>query len=118
MASGIINMPGISAVQLWQNSSPTSAFAAQTVQLDLSNYDGILLVFLATTTDTNRQSSMICLKGHTSVFFDIYVGTTAVRSRSAQVTDTGVKFSTGYNNTSSNTSSAIPYQIFGIKGLL
>lgn len=117
MATGKISMPGVTMQALWQNSSPTSAFAAQTVQVDLSKYDGILLFFLATTTDTNRMSSMICLKGYKSVFSDVVVGATAIRSRTATVSNTGVEFSTGYNNTSSNTSSAIPYKFYGIKGM-
>lgn len=117
MASGKINMPGVSMIGLWTNSSPTSAFSAQTIPLDLSDYDGILLYFLATNTDVNRQSSMICLKGYKSVFSDVVVGATAIRSRAVTVTDTGAQFTTGYNNTSSNTSSAIPYKIFGIKGM-
>lgn len=54
MASGKINMPGVSMIGLWTNSSPTSAFSAQTIPLDLSDYDGILLYFLATNTDVNR----------------------------------------------------------------
>lgn len=119
MATGMRQPKGGATFDLlWTNSSYTSAFAAQTVSLDLSAYDAVLIVFLANTTDLDRQSSMIVLKnGYQHILCTMYAGGTALRTRYVTATDSGVTFAGGYNNTSAGNGNNVPYKIYGIKGI-
>ncbi len=49
-------------VSLWTNSAPTSAFGPQNVQLSSSDYDYLIWIFKFHRS-TNRQKSVMCLKG-------------------------------------------------------
>lgn len=110
---------------LWTNPSPLSAFAAQTLSLDLSKYDGVLIessLSTASTLDGFRMPVFVPKDGN-----EYYVeagqskvvppasniGAT-IYLRLVTVTDFGVTFSTGYAGPSStNTSVCIPYRIYG-----
>ena len=107
---------------LWTNASPTSAYGEQTVSLNLSGYQMIAIV-LNRDTGGAAKSTTIVFVGSASkcvVYQDaygLYPG-----SRNATVSTTGVAFSNGYDNgnsTAAGTSNsvAIPYQIFGIRGV-
>jgi len=117
-----------SMVLLWQNSDPTTAFASQTINLDLEAYDTILLVSRTTygkvlaynilRTDPNNTNSEF----PSSV--DIGDGgsnPTSFAVRHVSINKTSVIFSTsiGYNgNTQSKgtiNGAAIPYYIYGFK---
>ena len=118
MASGSIVKSGATFDLLWTNPSPTSNFSAQTVSLDLSAYDAVMIVFLANTTDLDRQASMIVLKnGYQHILFMMYLSGTNFRTRYATASDTGVTFSNGYNNATAGAGNNIPYKIYGIKGI-
>ena len=100
---------------LWTNSSPTSTFAAQTISLDLTNYDAILVKCRATTS-AGQYFSQFCFKGETvnaSVSSKSYSGTN-VYSRGVQCTNSGVTFTNGYSGSTSGTGNAIPVQIYGL----
>lgn len=104
---------------LWTNASPTSSFAAQTVSLDLSGYDAVLIIYKMDTA-TGTYYSHTCPKGLTMnlVGFYNYRG-----RRGATMLDTGVTFGdgSGASTTGSmetNNGMCIPYQIFGIKGVV
>lgn len=102
--------------KLWTNSAPTAAFAAQTVQLDLSNYDAVLIAVRAGRTDGQYWSGY-CFKDDNSVFASIASkinASTDVHSRGAKMTNSGVEFSTGYKGSTSGTNYAIPIYIFGV----
>lgn len=101
---------------LWENESPTSNFAAQTIALDLSSYDTVY-VEAVRATDAQVISSAITvdvgglpgfLIGHTEEF--------AVTRRRVTATTTGVKFLGFYSaNTTNGTTNDIPYRIWGIR---
>lgn len=117
MASGTINKHGATFDLLWTNSDPTANFAAQTVSLDLSAYDAVLIIYLANL-NRNAQYSRICLKnGYSNVLLGVISASSDIRTRTANVTDSGVDFGAGYTGTSSANSSNIPYLIYGIKGI-
>lgn len=118
MASGSIEKSGATFDLLWTNSAPSSSFSAKTVSLDLTDYDAVLIVFLANATDLNRQASMIVLKnGKQHILFMMYLTGTNFRTRYATATDTGVVFSTGYSGSTAGTNTTIPYKIYGINGI-
>lgn len=108
---------GMSMDLLWTNSSPTTAFASQTVSLDLNNYEYVYIVARATTGEAYYSSFIVKVGAAEQL---LCVATTYLRKRNASVTTSGVTFDGGYNQASvnswdGNTSSAIPYQIYGIK---
>lgn len=102
---------------LWTNPSPTTAFATQTVSLDLTDYNYVYIIAKATTGEAYYSSFIVKVGGAEQL---ICVATTYLRKRNASVTASGVTFDGGYNQSSvstweGNTSSAIPYQIYGIR---
>ena len=104
---------------LWTNASPTSSFAEQTVQLDLSNYSTIVIMY-APYDSLQYYSSMICFKGTIYlVTTDMGSGGAASVARKATISNTGIAFETarlGYNGTATNNNTyIIPYKIYGIK---
>ena len=102
--------------KLWTNTDPTAAFDAQTISLDLREYEAVLITVRAGRTDGQYWSGF-CFKDDSSVFASIsskLVSSTDVHSRGAKMTDSGVEFSTGYKGSTSGTNLAIPIYIFGV----
>lgn len=114
-------------VLLWENASPSSAFAAQTISLSLSNYELVAIEFRTTPTDTQR-SIRIVRKGTTGALTE-FVNVTSSSAymtainRGATVNSTGVTFAIGYtkgmsdSSTEQSESRVIPTRIYGIKGV-
>lgn len=113
---------------LWENASPTSAFAAQTVSLDLSSYDAVEIVCRYSTTDDARIR-YICDVGNSASMYWFYRTATngyymGVRSRTnVSASTTGATFDTcmgkPVNSSTSNANDGyiIPIEIYGIKGV-
>lgn len=117
---GLLNLGGVSIKKLWENENPASSFAAQTVSLDLSGYDGVIVTakFQTNGTDVKASTGFIAkgLKGQILVTN----GTVdSLRYRSFDVSDTGVTFSTGKQMSSGTETggAAIPVSIYGVKGI-
>lgn len=101
---------------LWENPSPTSSFAAQTIQLDLSDYDEIMISF-AHYTDDMTQSSYIIMKNDNWHPCRVMKSTYATDTyRNVKATNIGITFSGGFNpqTNQNDTSCAIPLKIYGI----
>ena len=114
-------------VLLWENSAPGSAFAAQTIEMDLSDYNWVKIE-TKTHTGTSQEIG-------TNDFKCPGVGNTFVQtirtntggsgwwhaSREVTISKTGVTFGTGgfrysvANNQSAGDGYAIPLRIWGIK---
>ena len=107
-------------VLLWTNASPGSSFAGQTVQLDLSGYDIVVVLGRVNTTSDN-YCSCIAFKGIGNFLgFVTYHSTASKIGRYRWVTpsDSGVVFSNcTYSSGDTDNANAIPYQIYGIKGV-
>ena len=102
---------------LWENEEPTTAFAAQTIPLTLTDYSAFLIVIKNTTT-TNFYGSGILLKdGNTVSIFCKNQTATTLFSRTAKTVDEGINFTTGYSGTTAATKNAIPFRIYGIGGI-
>lgn len=116
-------------VLLWTNASPTSSFASQTVQLDLSGYDFYAIEFLRDTNSDSAYVPMCIIK--TGVLNDTtYKNAVLTTNGSVMVirdfcqTSTGILFmhcnkSNSYNgwNLVQDNALAIPMRIWGIKGV-
>ena len=102
---------------LWTNASPTSAFAAQTVALDLSGYDAVLIDVNCAYELPDFGTCFVCMVGRGG-FMDVWASSQNNKySREATVASTGVTFGQGYFGTGANNNCAIPYRIYGIKGV-
>lgn len=115
----------VSMTLLWENASPASEFAAQTIALDLSGYDSVQVEF-----DESWQAITsrinVGKNGGVDQIGDIYRDVAAyfyVAHRDIRVTTAGVTFGSRlykYANgqwpgTANN--SLIPFRIYGIKGI-
>lgn len=106
--------------QLWVNSSPSANFAAQTIQLDLSEYDFIIVRGKSITSDSATDANFI-FPANTRMQALIAIGTSGELkfggnnnySRSITVSTTGVTFAAA---TSSANNYCIPLSIYGVKG--
>ena len=104
---------------LWTNASPATNFAAQTVSVDLTDYDLILIAFDAATADDHELTTLI-LKGAKDVICynaDFYYNRTIEAS-----SDTGIQFGNATYRTTHGSQTAtaqnailVPYQIYGVK---
>ena len=112
-------------LSLWKNASPSTAYPAQTLVLDVSKYDFIAV--------TCRQYSGSTVGEFTSILkTDIGIGqrvsgfvpgNTRKYERDATITSEGIKFGTGYwfefltDNSGIGDMYAVPYEIYGIRGI-
>ena len=114
---------------LWTNASPSSSFTAQTVSLDLSNYDAVFVISNMMTTGENNIGVFVRKGLATETNIVMYgaivaASVMAVQRRGVTATDTGVVFSdaklkaaTSTSAGSTENSRCIPLYIFGIKGV-
>lgn len=99
---------------VWENSAPTSAFAAQTVNLDLSPYSAVA-VEINLMGSATEQAVGIVMMGTAATIFGRPAAAATTYGRQAAVSATGVVFSNGHNGSTYGQSYAIPRRIFGIR---
>lgn len=103
---------------LWVNSSTSSAFASQTISIDLSEYNMVYVTAGWSKSSANSYLGYVTLVGDRGIINGI--GTTKIY-REYQATTTGVVFGTGQyasaggTSLSNNSDYAIPWRIYGIK---
>lgn len=148
MPSAIAAIPSsggnMNTVLLWTNSSPSSTFAAQTVSVNLSNYDAIIIESKASSAKSNTfpsfrtptsgypynqvyQNRIFVNKNESG---DILFGSdirypsstgspaSSVTHRSVTISDSGVTFGNGYADGTWTDYAAIPLKIYGVSGTL
>ena len=118
-------------ILLWENASPRSVFASQTIDLDLSGYDAVEIVFVR---DTSSSGNVYTFTEKIKKWKASYVHTllnpnssdpeTALSRIVPSIQDTGILFDDGYSKimtsmpmASIDNSIMIPYKIYGIKGV-
>lgn len=114
----------VSIEKLWENASVASEFNAQTLSIDLTDYDMVLIRF-RTPNDELDTGSAICEVGaRAGLSTTTYSNNTLYYYyRAATITRTGIEFGAGWYNkagssTTSNTGLACaPVSIYGIKGV-
>lgn len=96
---------------LWTNGSPSSNFAAQTLAIDFTGYDLILVDCCASTANTTKRSSIVTDYGCS------FCGNngTSVISRDMHFDSTGLVITDGYLNAAVHNEVFIPYKVYGIK---
>lgn len=122
MATGTIKKKGSTFDLLWTNPNVHAAFPAQTISLDLSNYDAVLIKMtvnnLSQYESTTTEGTSICFKGRAVASFNGIINNNYFNLlRVATVSNSGIDFSAGYANMVTNDNYAVPLQIWGIKGI-
>lgn len=104
---------------LWVNSAPSSAFVSQTVSVDLTEYDGVLVEFNNNNTSRVLTSRVYIKKSDNRALAagrgDV---TNDGRSRVCEIVSGGVKFYDTKEGGSTSNDSIIPYKIYGVKGVV
>lgn len=108
---------------LWTNASPSSSFAEQTVSLDLSGYDFVLIYSFWSTNYLQFIAPHIAPVNPTgstieSVIQAVQTNAAASLERVFIVTSSGVEFKKATKGSSTDNTCLIPVRIYGIKGVV
>ena len=112
--NGLKNI-GMSMTLLWTNLDEESAFAAQTVSLSLGGYDAVLIKFKLTASGSIYANTIGFVGEQTTLYSSNASTTSYTYKRYATISTSDITFTTGYRNTTSGTSYAVPCEIYGIK---
>ena len=128
-ADHVHNMPSASDVGamskwdlLWTNASQSSNFPAQTVGLNLSNYDAVCVVYRNQKgSDAGWNASHVVFRGVPTEGM-VFNGNGGNLFRVTEMSDSGVTFQKGrtsnsYGSSTEDNQYAIPIRIYGIKGV-
>lgn len=112
---------------LWENASPSSDFAAQTIALDLSQIDVVKVVYKVMTTSDNEYTFEASVNRSSTIINFVnasFSSTTQVSSRDLTINPDGIIFKDSLNKqitsssaTSTSNSRIIPIKIYGVKGV-
>lgn len=99
--------------KLWTNSNSSRSFSAQTVSLDLTEYQSVFIVFRRVyDNDSGNRLFRFCNKEASVLMKCSWTGT--VRQRTASVSDDGVTFTLGKTGSSNDNNVVIPTEIYGV----
>ena len=107
----------LSMTKIWENAAPTSAFAAQTIALDLSKYDAVLIMYKRGSAADEVYNAFIRV-GDTGALFAM---TNYRANRTVTVLKNGIEFAIGREaniseNLTEKPTASVPVTIYGIKG--
>lgn len=105
---------------MWENSSPTIAFNAQTLSIsDISNYKFILIgSYYISDIEQHRvitSNYFINKIGVTYTALSHPISGNSIYPRSVTFTTNGITFGNGYNNSNISNTCCVPVFIYGIK---
>lgn len=123
-AKALVNLGAMNMRVVWQNASPSSSFAAQTIKLNLSGYDFVYILMKASVTAANSVVHMV-KKGASQNLEQS--GNLASESaivvlyRNASVAEDGIVFGGGHIKSAASPSvdntRTIPIAVYGIKNV-
>lgn len=117
MASGHAEKRAATYYLLWENSSPGSSFAAQTIPLDLSAFDSVMIDSWFSTATQRVIPATFFKVGEDFALCSGYGGGNRIGSRYGGSSTTGITFEAGYYNGAQADTSLIPLRIYGVKGI-
>ena len=100
---------------LWTNTTPTNAFSKQTINLDLSAYDGVIIEYRESTSNNNISAVIKAAKGSFNNFGGGYGSDTGKARNILSVNNNGISFDSAIGNEGTNNSILIPLKIYGYK---
>lgn len=98
---------GISLTKLWENASPTSAFANQTLTLDLSSYDLVIILFNLDRNNRSISPAIVPIGHPGASSYGNNVRTFLVHTNDIN-----------FDSVSPSSAVMIPYVIYGVKGVI
>lgn len=105
------------SIKLWENASRTSSFAAQTISLDLSAFDEVLVYSCLEGSRYNDYMVVSrCPVGETLLSHYQWADDGVALHRNATTRTNGIEFNNAYHGGGLDNASVIPYRIYGIKG--
>ena len=108
---------GAEIVKLWENPNPSARFSEQTVPLDLSGYDGVLIYFSLSESYNDYLLSVRCPIGKKAPAGFTWADDGVAYHRTAATGEQGITFYAGYRYGGVDNGACIPYEIYGIKGV-
>lgn len=105
---------------LWTNSKLTSEFTAQTISVNLSKYNSVIIEFIASINYTDLASRVCYKKNDTFAMQTGYMGGGITESGTARsrgivsINNNGVQFSDAYAVGSKTNNVMIPSKIYGV----
>lgn len=120
----LLALGGIQIKKLWENASPTSSFAAQRISLDLSEYTHTIVLGKLSATTQAKDMFMTPVGETGMINFSYGAGSGGAASyyRVFNTSASGIEFVGGnfaYTSVEKTANdAAIPYIIYGIKGVL
>lgn len=124
MATGTILKPGVIVQRLWVNEDPTSDFGAQSVNLDLSNYDAVL-VQCGTSVGQIDDEALIPIGGSARIQYAGYTSSNArifYREITTSTADVSFgncgRFTQGSSSITNVATALKGLYIYGIKGII
>ena len=109
---------GIGLDLLWEHANPNAGSAEQNINLDLSNYKLVYIIFLTWVNNNSYVDflSKIDNKKHCISYFDSYGNKRDLTIRTNGITFGDNLFFQNYGgNSSVNNAGLVPYQIYGVK---
>lgn len=97
---------------LWTNPSPTSAFPAQTLSIDLSGYESVIIVCNPQTESTDRTNNLVS-KGTSCYLSATLTGSPWGFYRNVTVSETQITFENGHGNNGTSGTYCYPLEIYG-----
>ena len=108
---------GLSMTLLWENASPNSAFAGQTINLDLSGYDHALIEFCLNPIAWQIKTSAWYRVDAGESIVSVADGNPYTYLRGVTVNTNNVTFGTGRLGNTENNNNLVPLRIYGLKGV-
>lgn len=106
----------LGAKLLWTNPNPGSKFSGQTIPLDLTNYDGVIIEFNVANSVNSLLTRAYIKKSDGSQYLSVgglYNPSNAKsRGRTVSVSNTGIVLGNGYTDATDN-GACIPIKIYG-----
>lgn len=107
---------GVSIDLLWENSSPTANFPAQTIQMNLNDYQ-IVIVYARRSTSATYVVVAVCIVGQSSILQQVSLPNYAsIMHRFFSVSTSGITFQNGGDQSGDNNGYIIPIAVYGFKG--
>lgn len=116
---------GISIKKVWENASPKTEFAAQTIRLDLSDADEVAIEFTRVSVNERVGRQYLAI-GEDGAYTDLRTAASGVNylfQRNYTTTASGVEFNEGLsvalgtNGRTQDNTICIPRRIYAIKGV-
>lgn len=107
---------------LWTNSNPTNTFSGQTIPLNLSGYDAVDVVAVASRTSDKMGTCRIYFGAPVSQGLYLLGDDATKHARDLTLHSDGITFQNGYyqymasgSSKTTDSGQAIPYKIYGVK---